>query len=155
MFRGTLRERVDQNVMITPGCWPWTGRVDSHGYGKMGFGGLIHKAHRAAYIAYVGEIPETADGVRTCVLHRCDNPRCVNPMHLFLGTQADNMRDKMLKGRSIGAHAGEANHGAKLNVARVRQIRDEPEKAAEWASIFGVSKRAVLGVIKNETWVNA
>lgn len=75
-------------------CWNWNNSVDSSGYGQVKEFGKIHKAHRFSYTHYVGKIP---DGL--CVLHSCDNPRCVNPNHLWLGTKADNSRDMIEKGR--------------------------------------------------------
>lgn len=76
-------------------CWLWTARTNHFGYGEFWFRKTIHKAHRVAWILVNGEIP---DGL--CVLHRCDNPSCVNPEHLWLGTKCDNNRDKAEKGRA-------------------------------------------------------
>lgn len=100
------------------GCWLWTRAKNGVGYGcltswyKLCGDGL---AHRIAYRMTHGEIP---DGM--CVCHRCDVPNCVNPAHLFLGTRADNNRDKIEKGRS---NWGTRHGNAKLNDAQVREIR--------------------------------
>lgn len=79
-------------------CWPWTGARAWNGYGQFGDGGQIHIASRVAWELSCGPI---AEGLH--VLHRCDNPPCVNPAHLFLGTHSDNMRDMVAKGR-LPAH---------------------------------------------------
>ena len=87
------------------GCWLWYGARNGNGYGVCGAGGLKWLAHRVAWELSCGPIPEGGDYHGTCVLHRCDVPLCVNPDHLFLGTQADNMRDKAEKGRGRITHA--------------------------------------------------
>lgn len=96
------------------GCMEWTGRVDKDGYGVVRvFGIKDRRASRVAYSVFVGEIPSGAQ-----VLHKCDNPRCINPKHLFLGTCADNMKDKSKKGR---------HHNARLTDQEVRAIRESNE----------------------------
>ncbi len=93
-----LAERFWSKVVRGEGCWIWAASVDDHGYGRFGIGRLrIEPAHRVAWMVANGPIP---DGLS--VLHRCDNPPCVRPDHLFLGTQRDNMRDMIAKGRGGG-----------------------------------------------------
>jgi hypothetical protein len=78
-------------------CWPWTGARSRQGYGKLRVGTLTPDAHRLSYEFFYGPIP-----VGLHVLHTCDNPPCVNPAHLWLGTVADNMQDRNKKGRGRG-----------------------------------------------------
>jgi len=90
-------ERFHEKYVINPdnGCWEWTATLDQSGYGLLGYEGSMKGAHRFSYKIYKGEIPKGL-----YVLHKCDNPPCVNPEHLFLGTQKDNMDDMYNKGRA-------------------------------------------------------
>lgn len=90
-----LETRFWQRVEKTDGCWRWTGPLHAFGYGLIWRGGNNVGAHRISWEIHVGPIP---DGL--FVLHRCDNPPCVRPDHLFLGTQADNIHDMVAKGRN-------------------------------------------------------
>ena len=105
----TDTERFWQKVIRHDGCWGWAGSVGSTGYAQMGSRkgeGVWRsmKASRFSFELHVGPIP---DGM--CVCHSCDNPICVNPEHLFLGTQLDNMKDKVKKGRHRNQHTGAAH----------------------------------------------
>lgn len=85
---------IDKIVVSDGGCWEWIASQDDRGYGQYSFQGRIQKAHRVSFKIAVGRIPE---GLFVC--HRCDNKQCVRPSHLFLGTQLDNIRDAISKGR--------------------------------------------------------
>jgi len=94
----SLKERFNNKWTPEPysGCWLWTGGINGYGYGAIGAGypQRMRGAHRASWELFCGDIPK---GIQ--VLHRCDTPCCVNPLHLFLGTPSDNIKDKMVKGR--------------------------------------------------------
>ena len=92
-MKGTLADRLWNRVRKGSSCWTWTGATQ-HGYGYIGENGKILRTHRVSWTLHHGPIP---DGL--CVLHHCDNPPCVRPSHLFLGTHTDNMKDMVSKGR--------------------------------------------------------
>jgi hypothetical protein len=90
------------NIPSLSDCWEWQGSKNKHGYGHFKYKRKTHRAHRISWTLIKGEIPEGM-----CVLHRCDNRLCVNPFHLFLGTNQDNMDDKMKKNRH---HSSQKTH---------------------------------------------
>lgn len=81
--------------VTSSGCWEWLGGRDRYGYGKVGCYGKIFLAHRLAYLAWIGLIPNGMS-----IRHSCDNPPCINPEHLIIGTNADNVRDRVTRHRS-------------------------------------------------------
>jgi len=100
-----LMERFEDKYIPEPmsGCWIWTARVSPAGYGQASYKRKSTFAHRLAWTLFRGPIPEGL-----CVLHKCDNPPCVNPEHLFIGTQIENIRDCVAKGRINREAAGMA-----------------------------------------------
>lgn len=98
-----IMERFMANVTLAPGCWEWNGPMNETGYGRFFYQGKNWKAHRVAYELMVGPIPPSDYSVHgTMVMHTCDNPRCVNPLHMRLGNAADNVADAKEKGRLTG-----------------------------------------------------
>jgi hypothetical protein len=98
-MRRSVAERFFAKVVQSAGdeCWHWTAFCDRRGYGQFSTRDMPSaRAHRVSWVIHHGQIP---DGM--CVLHRCDNPPCVNPAHLFLGTLRDNVHDMMTKGRHV------------------------------------------------------
>lgn len=129
------------------GCWMWLGSDQGKGYGNVGHEGRTQRAHRVSYKLFVGPIP---DGLH--VLHKCDVRLCVNPDHLFLGTNADNVRDMVEKGRN---NFGERNGNAKLTEDKVRDIRAGYELGDTVASLslsYQVSCTAIYDIVRGDTW---
>lgn len=96
-FRPLYQRILDRVVFGATECWHWIGLNNGKGYGRMVYQGRAQVAHRLAWKAWRGEIPEGMS-----VLHKCDNRACVNPDHLWLGTYSDNMKDCWNKGRNPG-----------------------------------------------------
>ena len=130
------------------GCWIWTASRDKDGYGFLKFRGKQDKAHRVAWVLYRGEIPA---GLIVC--HTCDNPPCVNPEHLFIGTQKDNAMDKVGKNRSC---YGERVNTSKLNpttVIRIRQLYKTGKYSQDrLAKLFGVYQSTIGRIVRGDTW---
>lgn len=135
-----LRHRLMDRAMPEPnsGCWLWTAYVDRDGYGHLKVNNRDTLAHRAAYTAFVGPIPEDM-----LVCHKCDVPSCLNPDHLFVGSYTDNARDMGRKGRS-GA--------GRLRPVDILVIRASGLSAAELAAAFGVHASSINQIRRRHTW---
>lgn len=127
-------------------CWEWNGFKNTLGYGRAWWRGTLYLAHRLAWIEANGPIPADMK-----VLHRCDNPPCCNPTHLFLGTDADNARDRDRKGR-LGDRRGEANGHASLSAQQVKQLRKFSGSHAEAGRQFKISDTHVARVRSGAAW---
>jgi len=128
-------------------CWVWIGSMARGSYGRIYIGGKAIRAHRYSWMYHKGEIP---DGMYVC--HSCDNPACVNPDHLFLGTAADNSRDMREKGRS---QRGERNGSrTKLTDSDILTIRNSSEHYMILAERFDVSKCYIHKIKRKEVWTH-
>jgi hypothetical protein len=145
-----IAQRTDR---YGPGdCWPWLGMQRENGYGRFQLrSGHTVAAHRVVYFLATGDWPGELE-----VCHRCDNPSCVNPAHLFAGTHAENMADGKAKGRRFGP-TSETAPKTKLTAEQVREIRRRfrpgvrgEGKAA--ASEFGVNRTTIANILRRETW---
>lgn len=146
MFQGlSADERYELQVIRKPGCWGWKGARDQDGYPifRAELGGVLYqRAHRFSCARHTGE---PADGRLVC--HICDNPICTNPDHLFFGTPATNMADKIAKGRARSVRGEDAGH-AKITEAQARAILLDPRPYHELGQEYGLSASAI-GSIKN------
>lgn len=160
--RKTQPEQFWAQVEKTDGCWLWTGGRFPTGYGRVNFAAQLWYTHRLAYTLTHGPIPA---GMFVC--HHCDNPPCARPDHLFLGTAADNVRDRDAKGRSRGGALGHRGpypntpHGeqcpqARLTAVQVTSIRQRyaagglTHKAL--AHEFGVGETTIYSLLKGKSW---
>lgn len=158
-----LEKRFWSRVLKTDECWVWQGTVDRDGYGHIKHNGKNVRSHRVAYILQIGEI---TDGLFVC--HHCDNPACVRPDHLFLGTCSDNMKDCTRKGRNtFDVHPefrcipgnrqrlGEKNGRSRLTpelVKLIRQLSADGESCRGIARRLGFGGRTIDCVLKGITW---
>jgi len=144
----TARYLLRNSELDPSGCRLWTGRRHSCGYGLFRHNKKPVYAHRASYEVFVGPIPE---GYEVC--HKCDNPACIAPSHLFAGTHADNMRDMNEKGRHFTPFKhNTAPVTARLTEDDVRDIREDPRRVCELARHYGVSRHTITKVRKRRTY---
>ena len=139
----------DRAAVLDDACWEWTGYRNRKGYGQIKADGRMVATHRQAFLLRRGPIPE---GMH--VLHRCDNPPCVNPDHLFLGSNDDNVAERVRKGRS-GRNAGASASTAKLtedDVRRIRRMASLGMTNLEIAEAFPVNDRSISNIVRHKTW---
>jgi hypothetical protein len=178
-MRESIEARLERLSVPEPntGCTLWTGCLSKSGYGRFAEHRKSRRAHRVAYEGFVGPIPY---GMRVC--HRCDTPSCINPAHLFLGTDAANVADRVAKGRTCrgdrhwsrlhperratGDRNGSrqhpellkrgANHpNAKLTAKAVRSIREHVaagEQQAILAKRYGVTRTLICTIVHRRAW---
>ena len=140
----TLQERFWEKVKKTPNCWIWIANKNKKGYGRIWEGGRNFFSHRMSWWLAFGDIEGDLR-----VLHKCDNPSCVRPSHLYLGTHADNGADKARKGR---AARGEKNGNRKLRNEDVYIIRKSKDSAKQLAHAFGMHVTQIYNIRKRKQW---
>lgn len=168
-MKPTAKERFWAKVDKSGECWIWTGARDSKQYGRFSMGASHHPdgtrrnsmvaAHRFSYEEENGPIPEGPGFHGFCVLHRCDNPSCVRPAHLFLGTNKDNVHDMDAKGRRVNAQQkGEKHANAILTEAQVLELAAKYETGQftqrELAKEYGVCNATVNHIFKGRLWAH-
>ena len=149
---GSTKERLARLSVDDGDCRVWIGSINRYGYGRITMRPHnVLTAHRVAWEEAHGPIP-----AGTIVRHKCDNPPCINPDHLELGTTAENMRDKAERGRSAPAQ-GSQNNLAKLtesDVPKIRAMVRGGASQAATANVFGVSQGSISNVIRGVTWTH-
>jgi hypothetical protein len=151
----SLRSNLWNKFKIINGCWIWIRERDKDGYGEISVHGIKRqklKAHRVSWEVFKGPIPLGLN-----VLHKCDNPPCINPDHLFLGTQKDNIQDMITKGRKVIVPGlkGEANPTSKLKSEQVKKIKSMLAQgivAGVIAKEFGVARSTISMINIGRLW---
>ena len=150
-------ERFWSKIEKTPTCWLWTGSTNSNGYGSMLFYGHTCGAHRLMLV-WMGQLKHpihNGDRANNMVLHSCDNPRCVNPEHLTVGTNTQNQREAYARKRRY-AYKGSTHANSKLTDDQVRDIRRLYDSGQmlqiPLAKMYGVSQRAISLITRRETY---
>ena len=147
-----ITDRIWPKMKKGPGCWEWTGYRNPLGYGEIRIHDVLHRVHRLTWTLTYGPIPE---GLFVC--HKCDNPACVRPSHLFLGTQADNMIDMAAKERGRNkVMVGSDNPSAKLTENDVTYIRSLKGKltGTEVAVLYGVTHVLIYDIWNRKIWTH-
>lgn len=144
-------EKLYSQIIITEsGCWEYQGHRNEQGYGRVRRGNKLWRTHRLSFKLAWGDFDQELD-----VLHSCDNPPCINPAHLFLGDDGDNVRDREAKGRGVRV-SGSDHHKAILSEKAVRYIRLERKKGTSTlkalAEKYGVSVSTISAVAKGRNW---
>lgn len=150
--------RIDKNGPVPPhrpdlgGCWIWTGTVSGTGYGKLSINCKQTYVHRLAW-----EVANSKPPSDMWVLHACDNPKCVNPGHLFLGTSSDNARDRSSKGRN-NSRRGSDSPSALLNEVQVEEILKAHRAGGisqhELARRYGVTHSTIWMIVHGKSWAH-
>lgn len=130
------------------GCWLWTKAIGKNGYGVLNIKGILFYAHRYSWELNYGKIPKNM-----FICHKCDVRNCVNPKHLFLGTNHDNVKDMIRKGRN-NSPKGSNSPKAKLTEEDVIKIKNllKTEKTADLAKLFNIGKRQIIYIKNNQSW---
>lgn len=150
---GTMKRFWDK-VDKTPGhgpqgkCWKWTAGTFTRGYGCFWLDGRMRLAHRCSWGIAYGKPPDDL-----CVLHTCDNPPCVNPSHLFLGTDKDNTRDMFEKGRQNRVK-GMAHPRCKLTENQVKSIYNDSRRHSQIAEDYGIHQTQISRIKRGVSWAH-
>jgi hypothetical protein len=152
----TIHDRFMDKVSPEPnsGCWLWDAFTREDGYGQFRFNGRTQSAHRVAWQLYNGPLSRGASGSGVCVLHRCDNPACVNPEHLFIGSNADNVQDMVNKGRNQRCRGADASRSKLIDadVIAIRHFVKSGVPQNKIAIMFNVDNSTISDIKRRKSW---
>lgn len=143
-YRNKL-EDILSNKKIVGDCWEYQGKLDKGGYGTCSYEGEFWRVHRLSYYHYKGSLNEQD------VLHTCDNPKCFNPAHLFLGTHTDNMQDMSKKGRQR-TPLGIDHPQTYLSEQQVREIKQSKVSLKELSIKYNTTMATISNIRRGKTW---
>jgi len=135
------------NIKGPDECWEWTGPLNAKGYGSFSFPGHTCRASRMAWILTYGNISKNI-----CVLHKCDNPACCNPAHLYLGTNQDNVDDKVRKGRQLKGEKVGTSKLTEKQVLKISELYGKQYTLNQLATLFSVTNTTIWRIIHNYSW---
>lgn len=150
MLDNTNIDRFFKKVNFTDECWNWIGGKSSKKYGRFRINKKLYLPHRLSYKYFY----ETSIPLKMDVCHHCDNPKCINPGHLFIGTRSDNMKDCVLKNR-LNVPKGEKHPHSKLTEEKIREIRNLSNKGysqRQLSRIYQIGHRAIGAVVNKKSW---
>jgi len=144
-----MKKRFLSKIYQTDDCWEWTGNTDKDGYGKFWINSLRRNdmAHRISYQIFIGEIPQGL-----WVLHKCDNPSCVNPEHLFVGTAKDNSADRDNKGRGISGERVQTHKLIPSDIPVIKELYQKGFSQREIGEQFNCSQESISRLLLGKSW---
>lgn len=149
----TLEDRFWKGVPNRPedGCWTWDGPTDDYGYGRFKHNNKNYRSHRISYEIHYGPLNDL------CVLHKCDNPSCVNPSHLWAGDRIENNADRHAKGRSARRHPcrrGEKHHRCKITADAARYVFTSNKPSGILAKELGIDGSSIRSIRRRRSWAH-
>lgn len=128
-------------------CWEWTGNLTKKGYGQTRIKGITFSAHRLSWLLFHG-----GGLTKLQVLHKCDNRKCINPTHLFLGTNADNLADRQKKGRQVRGERHPRSRFTQNQVLGIRKMVSLGISVQKIADDYGVNNSTIYNMVNRKTW---
>lgn len=145
----SIKEKLEFRSKDVGKCREWTGSVSKRGYGYLRINKTSYRVHRLAYETFCGGIPEGM-----CVLHSCDNRKCINPEHLFVGTNADNTKDMIGKGRMAVGEALPQSILTANEVIKIKKMIEHKIPQTEIARNFNVARTTISSISTGKSWAH-
>jgi hypothetical protein len=148
-YKEDSKKRFLEKIKIKNECWEWIRRKHRQGYGQFGYKRKYMLAHRASWILFKGDIPENMS-----ICHKCDNPSCVNPEHLFIGTHADNMIDAFMKNRkSTKGYKHPRSKVTNETIEKIFKLRAKGMTQLAIGLICGICQHMVSKILRKKHWL--